>query len=100
MHQKTQWFDSDKKYTQSGKYWSYFAVPMIFDGTNVTMNGSDDIWSWVHQNCIMILIRQKLHSIKKKALTMLLPMMFDGIDVAMNESDEGQMWVYHKYVLI
>ena len=55
------WFESDKNYIQPKKTALTLLLPMMFDGINVTMNESGDVWRRVHQKYAMILIRQKLH---------------------------------------
>ena len=86
---------------------------MTFDRINGTINGSDEVWSWVQQKYVMSQIIWKLHWIKKAtALAFLLPPMFyewtkgwigviifGGIGKKMNESDAVWRWVHQYYVM-
>ena len=85
-----EWFESGKKiHSIERKTALTFLLPMMFDGIDVTINESGEVWSWLHQKYVMIQIRNKLHSIKRTiVLTFLLPVIFYGIDVTMNYIDD------------
>ena len=42
-------------------------LPMVFDGSNVTMNESDEVWRLVNHEYVMIWIVQTLYAIGKNS---------------------------------
>ena len=74
-----------------------FLLPMLFGGSNVTINERDEFLRWVHHEYVMIRIIQNIiQSEKTNALTFLLLIMFNLIDGTFHDIDAVWRLVHQK----
>ena len=94
-----EWVESYGNYIQLKQTTAITSLLLtMVDWINKTMNASDELWRWVHQNYGMSWILNKLYSIEtEKYLTSLLPTMVSWIDKTMNDSDEVWIFVHQNH---
>ena len=63
-------------------------LPRMVNWLDVKINESGEVRRWLYQQYEIILTVQKVHSILKTALTLLVPTMFDWIDLKKNANGE------------